>query len=302
VEKPLDVVAAYAFSTLTGVPLVVKNTGHDYKGRSSMKNSLAIWVSPPPLLAPNIPLTLPQTHNLQGISYSTAFTPAGCPASKQYAAMTVGAGVSWQTVYDYAESHGFTAIGGYSQSVGASGGWLLGGGHSILTPVHGLGVDRVVQFRVVTPDGVSRIANECQNSDLFWALRGGGGSAFGVVLESTQAVVPKAVPLQVASIKFAANGTASQAGWLALMVDEAERWAKEGWGGHIGPNNLINVTPLLTLAQAQASLANATAYARRYNGTVVVETLPSWGQFFNKYVPAAQSVSAFSPAYSCARC
>lgn len=36
-----------------------------------------------------------------------------------------------------------------------------------------------IEFSVVTPDGVLRTANECQNSQLFWALRGGGG-AFGV--------------------------------------------------------------------------------------------------------------------------
>ena len=40
-------------------------------------------------------------------------------------------------------------------------------------------------MKVVTPDGVYRTANECQNQDLFFALRGGGGSAFGVVIEST---------------------------------------------------------------------------------------------------------------------
>ena len=47
-----------------------------------------------------------------------------------------------------------------------------------------------VQIKVVTPDGVYRTANECQNKDLFFALRGGGGSAFGVVVESTHIVEP----------------------------------------------------------------------------------------------------------------
>lgn len=47
-----------------------------------------------------------------------------------------------------------------------------------------------VQIKVVTPDGVYRTANECQNKDLFFALRGGGGSAFGVVIESTHIVEP----------------------------------------------------------------------------------------------------------------
>lgn len=38
--------AAFAFSQFTGVRISVKNKGHDYKGRSSGKNTLALWVSP----------------------------------------------------------------------------------------------------------------------------------------------------------------------------------------------------------------------------------------------------------------
>ena len=56
-----------------------------------------------------------------------------------------------------------------------------------------MGVDRVHQFRVVTPDGVLRVANACQNTDLFWALRGGGGGTFGVVMEASIEVVPHPV-------------------------------------------------------------------------------------------------------------
>lgn len=180
IRQPSDVTAALVFSKLTGVALTVKNTGHDYKGRSSMKGALGLW-----------------THNLKGKSYNPAFVPAGCSPSTTYTAMTVGAGEGWQDVYEWADSLSITAIGGYHQTVGASGGWLTGGGHSVLSPVYGLGVDRVVQFRVVTPDGIYRTASACQNQDLFWALRGGGGHAFGVVIESSSIVEPKQVPLQV---------------------------------------------------------------------------------------------------------
>ena len=46
VKTPSDVQVAIAFSRLTGMRLSVKNKGHDYKGRSSGKNTLALWVSP----------------------------------------------------------------------------------------------------------------------------------------------------------------------------------------------------------------------------------------------------------------
>lgn len=118
--------------------------------------------------------------------------------------MTVGAGAYWQQAYQYAEANNITLIGGYHQTVGVSGGWVQAGGHSILSPNYGLGIDRVVsaskirdlsslsemhlyelEYKVVTPDGLYRVANECQNQDLFWALRGGGGGTWGVVLESS---------------------------------------------------------------------------------------------------------------------
>ncbi|KAI9035791.1 putative flavin-containing amine oxidasedehydrogenase [Aspergillus affinis] len=43
------------------------------------------------------------------------------------------------------------------------------------TPVIGIGADNVVQYDIVTVDGTISVANECENKDLFWAMRGGGG-------------------------------------------------------------------------------------------------------------------------------
>lgn len=57
-------------------------------------------------------------------------------------------------------------------------------------------MDRVLQFKIVTADGKYRTVNKCQNSDLFFALRGGGGGTFGVVLESTFLASPR-VTLEV---------------------------------------------------------------------------------------------------------
>ncbi|KAJ7496377.1 hypothetical protein FB451DRAFT_1359065 [Mycena latifolia] len=49
------------------------------------------------------------------------------------------------------------------------GGFVQGSGHGMLVPALGLGVDRALQFKIVTPDGVYRTANACQNEDLFFA-------------------------------------------------------------------------------------------------------------------------------------
>lgn len=61
-------------------------------------------------------------------------------------------------------------LSGYSSTVGVSGDWVQNGGHSILSPVYGLGVGRVLEFKVVIPDGFYRTATNIENSDLFGAL------------------------------------------------------------------------------------------------------------------------------------
>ena len=52
---------------------------------------------------------------------------------------TFEAGVQWFEAYQAAKRHNREIVGGNSQGVGAAGGWLAGGGHSILAPNYGLG-------------------------------------------------------------------------------------------------------------------------------------------------------------------
>ncbi|KAH9948031.1 FAD-binding domain-containing protein [Amylocystis lapponica] len=272
VQEITDIQAALLFSQQTGVRLSVKNKGHDYKGRSSGKGTLSIWVS---------------KFNADLIEWDESFTPEGCDTT--YDAITVGAGVILEDVYAYADSVNRTFIGGYHQTIGIAAGWVLGGGHSILTPVYGLGIDRVIQYKVVTPDGMYRVVNECQNSDLFWAMRGGGGSAWGIVVESAHRVEPQ-VTLQVASLAFTPNTTTGNlADWYDLTINETYKWGMDGWGGHIVGPTLIYVTPLLDNAAANTSMQTASNFVLEQGGTAVVEELPSWYAFFQKYVTLAEA-------------
>jgi hypothetical protein len=52
------------------------------------------------------------------------------------------------------------------------GGYLTGGGHSALSSTYGLAADQVLEMEIVTPGGDILTINECQNQDLFWAMRG----------------------------------------------------------------------------------------------------------------------------------
>jgi FAD/FMN-containing dehydrogenase len=54
-----------------------------------------------------------------------------------------------------------------------------------LSSYFGLGADQILEYKVVTADGNLTVANSVSNQDLFWALRGGGASTFGVAVEAT---------------------------------------------------------------------------------------------------------------------
>ncbi|KAK7044629.1 FAD-binding domain-containing protein [Favolaschia claudopus] len=266
-----DVQKAFAFSKKTGVPLVVKNTGHDYKGRSSAPGSLALW-----------------THNLQQLSYNTSFVPVGCPASHAKPGVTIGAGAIITNIVAFAEANNITVVTGAETSVGASGGWLMGGGHGPLANTLGLGVDRVLEFKIVTPTGDFLTANECQNTDLFWALRGGGGGTFGVVLESTTLASPR-ITLQVAFAAFSRNNTNATRGLYEVIVDNSVRWAEQGFGGYIEPNQALYVTPKLNSTESAASMKPlfdyVTSLAPSDPGVQILSMeLPSYGAFFQNFI------------------
>ena len=266
VQSEKDVIAAFRFSNCSGKKLAIKNSGHDYLTRSSGRDTLSLW-----------------TRNLRSMHYSADFAPSGSKsAARRYKAITVGAGVNFDEAYELAQKHNVTILGGYSSTVGVSGGWVQNGGHSILSPVYGLGVDRVLEFKVVTPDGVYRTANEFQNPDLFWALRGGGGGTFGVVLESTHRVEP-AIRFVSANIKFPGNCT-NMLPFMDIVVNNTLKWGQEGWGGHITGNTLVNVSPFLSIKQAKVSLASVIAYAKANGGSATIEEFTSWYPFYEKYV------------------
>ncbi|KAF8129973.1 hypothetical protein EV363DRAFT_1337148 [Boletus edulis] len=187
-----DIQAATAFAVEHNLKLVVKNTGHDFIGRSTARDAFVVW-----------------THNMKNITYDAAFVPQGIPGDETYEAITFGAGVQWREAYLAANEHGRMMVGGASPgaSVGAAGGWLAGGGHSVLlSPSYGLGVDNTLEISVVLSTGQHLITNEYQNSGLFWALRGGGGSTYGIVTSVTYRTYP-AVPFKVWS--YQANTTNS---------------------------------------------------------------------------------------------
>jgi FAD/FMN-containing dehydrogenase len=139
-----DIQAAVNFARERNLKVVVKSTGHDFLGRSTARGSFLIW-----------------THRMKDMSYNSTFVPDGAPVTSEntfdgdcafffcflcdlpsISAVTFGAGVQWHEAYDFAQKQGRTIVGGISGggSIAAAGGWVMGGGHGILSPKLGLGM------------------------------------------------------------------------------------------------------------------------------------------------------------------
>ena len=100
----------------------------------------------------------------------------------------VGAGMRWQDIVRRLSPHGLAALHGSAPDVGIVG-YTLGGGLSWYARRHGLAAHHVTAIELVTADGRWHRVDHDKDPELFWALRGGGGS-FGVVTALEFALVP----------------------------------------------------------------------------------------------------------------
>ncbi|KAK1145762.1 hypothetical protein N8T08_004000 [Aspergillus melleus] len=174
IETPEDAQATIKFARKHNIRLVIKNTGHDVTGKTSAPDSLQI-----------------ATNRLKDIQYLSDFVPRGAKVHHSRGpAVTMGAGVLGLELNSAGAAGRYLAVTGICGTVGTAGGYIQGGGASALNRLFGLASDNALQFTVVTAEGKLVVANEFQNKDLFWALRGGGGGTFGVVMNVTVRVYP----------------------------------------------------------------------------------------------------------------
>lgn len=124
-------------------------------------------------------------------------------------AVKVGAGIIGAEALAAAHANNYVIVTGECPTVGIAGGYTQGGGHSALSTSFGLGADQTLEFQVLTASGQVVTASHSQNSDLYWALSGGGGGTYGVVISMTVKVYPEAT-VGGATLQMAAASTTQE--------------------------------------------------------------------------------------------
>src|SRR5579875_2592329 len=154
--SPADAQACVAFARRFALPVAPRSGGHSYAGYSLPANGLVIDVT-----------------RMNAISVDTNAGTA-----------TIGGGAFLIDVYSALASYGVIIPGGSCPTVGIAG-LALGGGVGVLGRKFGLTSDNMLSAQVVTAGGRLVNCDATNNSDLFWALRGGGGGNFGIVTSFT---------------------------------------------------------------------------------------------------------------------
>jgi len=150
-ESAADVMAVVRWARSRGLRVAPQGTGHNAAAMGSLAHTVLV-----------------KTERMRGVEID---------AERRIA--RVEAGVLWAEASEAAAQHGLAALAGSSPDVGVVG-YSLGGGISWLARRYGLAANSVTAVELVNADGELVRADADHQSELFWALRGGGGS-FGVV-------------------------------------------------------------------------------------------------------------------------
>ena len=146
-----DVIAAVDYARTNGVLVAIRGGGHSGGGLGTCDGGIVIDVSP-----------------MKGVHVDAAART-----------VRVAAGCLWGEVDHATHPFGLAVPTGFVSTTGVAG-LTLGGGIGYLTRQYGLTIDNLISADVVLADGTIVTADAANHTDLYWALRGGGGN-FGVV-------------------------------------------------------------------------------------------------------------------------
>src|SRR5579872_254268 len=251
---PSDVQACLAFAQKFALPLVPRCGGHSYAGYSTTNGGIVVDVT-----------------RMNNVTVNTGNATA-----------VVGAGAHLIDVYSALTQYGLIIPAGSCPVVGVAG-LTLGGGVGVIGRKFGLTCDNMLSAQVVTADGRVLTCDANHYSDLFWALRGGGGGNFGVVTSFT--FQAHAVPtISLFTLYWPWSSAAS-------VVAAWQRWAPQGpdelWSNCVldspanksGPIVLVNgvyvggITALDSLLHQLTSQINVAPSSSYASGAGLLDTM-----------------------------
>ncbi|KAI7766574.1 hypothetical protein LZL87_013602 [Fusarium oxysporum] len=212
------VVAALKFAAQHRLCIATAGTGHEYNSRNSCPTGGILIRT----------ILLKDKSFIPGWKDDPALAPDG--------AFRFGAGSIFAEMHEFSAKHKRVIASGWCSTVGMTG-FHLGGGHGPFAPSMGLGVDNVLEIEVLQVGRNSygqtvvhkKIASRRHNPQLFWAMRGGGGGVWGVILSMT--IRAHAVPDGgLSRVYIAPHGTFCQDGrkfgykWLRDMWNRFAEW------------------------------------------------------------------------------
>lgn len=228
VERVSDIARAMHFAGQFDLQVSPRGGGHSYVGASAANGTLVLDQRP-----------------LHGVQYD--------PVSRT---VLVSAGASLYAVKAHLAAYGRGIPTGTCPTVGSAG-LTLGGGLGVESRRHGLTCDRLTEVHLVLPTGEWIAANASQHSDVFWALRGGGGGNIGVVTAlrfATHAVSQQGI----FTLTFASSAAVPvMTGWARWIRSTSRaRWA----GVHIdatGRGSLhVSILGVTTAGDERAAAAS----------------------------------------------
>ncbi|KAF9694659.1 hypothetical protein EKO04_007679 [Ascochyta lentis] len=263
IKNVAQIQLAVNFARSLNLRMVIRNTGHDYNGRSVGKGALSIW-----------------THGLKDIQYIEDYESAAYSGP----VFKVGAGVQGFELLQAAEKYGVSAVAGICPTVGVFGGYSTGGGHSPLMQLFGTGADQIIALEVVLASGRFVTATQSVNSDLYWAMLGGGGGTFGIITSAVVKVHPK-VAVTASTWTVMTSETVSADAfwelvrffWDSFPIYNTARTYSYGSLTKLGPGTYMwNMSPFFatnkTLAEYEDLVAPLYQKAAELNITIAANT------------------------------